>query len=112
MEDALANQRVHPDILNEFTIYLSNADKYDWLDAQRSINFAEALLRNQFLQSNNSKGKLSLMLAKLYGDIGDYPLMLQHLEIAHKKLPKDKEIAKLYNDVISHKIQRIEIVPY
>jgi len=112
MEDALANQRVHTDILNEITLYLSNADTYDWLDAQRSIVFAEALSRNRFLQSNNSKGKLSLMLAKLYGDIGDYPLMLQHMEIAHKQLPKDKDLDKLYDDVISKKIQRIEIVPY
>ena len=112
MEDALANQRIHPYILNEFTLYLSNADNYDWPDTQRSIVFADALSRNRFLQSNNSKGKLSLMLAKLYGDVGDYPLMLKHMEIAHKQFPEDKDIAKLYDDVISNKIQRIEIVPY
>lgn len=111
MEDAFASQRVHPDILNEFTLYLSNADTYNWSDPKRSIVFADALLRNRFLQSNNSKGKLSLILAKLYGDIGDYPLMLKHMEIAHKQFPKDKDIAKLYDDVISHKIQRIKIVP-
>ncbi len=112
MEDALANQRVHPYILNEFTLYLSNADIYDWPDTQRSIVFADALSRNRFLQSNNSKGKLSLMLAKLYGDVGDYPLMLKHMEIAHKQFPEDKDIAKLYDDVISNRIHRIEIVPY
>jgi len=33
------------------------------------------------------------------------------MEIAHKQFPKDKDIAKLYDDVISHKIQRIKIVP-
>ena len=112
MEDALANQRVHPDILNEFTVYLSNVDIYDWSDPQRSIISADALLRNRFMQTNNSKGKLSLILAKLYGDVGDYPMMLQHIGIAHKQFPKDKVIAKLYDDVVSHKIQRIEIVPY
>jgi len=111
MEDALENQRVHPDILNEFTVYLSNADTYNWSDPKRSIVFADALSRNRFLQSNNSKGKLSLILAKLYGDVGDYALMLQHIEIAHKQFPKDKDIAKLYDDVMSHKIQRIEIIP-
>jgi len=111
MEDALANQRVHPDILNEFILYISNADTYDWLDPQRSIVFADILLRHPFLQSSHSKGKLSLILAKLYGDIGDYPLMLQHMEIAHKQLPKDKDLDKLYDDVINNKIQKIEIVP-
>ena len=111
MEDAFASQRVHPDILNEFTLYLSNADTYNWSDPKRSIVFADALSRSRFLQSNHSKGKLSLILAKLYGDVGDYPLMLKHMEIAHKQFPKDKDIAKLYDDVISHKIQRIKIVP-
>ncbi len=111
MEDALANQRAHPDILNEFTLYLSNADTYNWSDPKRSIVFADALSRNRFLQSNNTKGKLSLIFAKLYGDVGDYPLMLQHMEIAHKQLPKDKDLDKLYDDVVSKKIQRIEIVP-
>jgi hypothetical protein len=104
MEDALANQRVHPDILNEFILYISNADAYNWLDAQRSIVFADILLRNPFLQSSHLKGK--------FGDIGDYPLMLQYMEIAHKQLPKDKDLDKLYDDVINNKIQKIEIVPY
>jgi len=112
MEDALASQRVHGSILSEFVLYLSNADTYDWPDTQRSIVFAVALLRNPFLQSNHSKGKLSLALAKLYADIGDYPLLLRHMEIAHKQFPADKDLAKLYDDVISNKIQRIEIVPY
>jgi len=112
MEDALANQIVYSSILNQFTTYLSNADKYDWLDAQRSINFAEALLRNRFLQVDAIKGRLNLILVKLYGDIGDYPLSLQHLEIAHKQLPENKDLAKFYDDVISHKIQKIKIVPY
>jgi len=112
MEDALANQRVHPDILNEFILYLGNADTYNWSDPKRSIIFADALSRSRFLQSNHTKGKLSRILAKLYGDIGDYPLMLQHMEIAHKQFPEDKDLAKLYDDVISHKIQRIKIVPY
>ena len=112
MTDALANQSAHASILNEFILYLSNADAYDWLDAQRSITFADALSRNRFLQSNHSKGKLSLALAKLYGDIGDYPMLLHYLEIAHKQFPQDKELAKLYDDVVSNKIQRIEIVPY
>jgi len=111
MEDALENQRVHPDILNEFTVYLSNADTYNWSDPKRSIVFADSLSRNRFLQSNNSKGKLSLILAKLYADVGDYPLMLQHMEIAHKQFPEDKHLAKLYDDVINNKIQKIEIVP-
>jgi len=111
MEDALANQRIHPDILNEFTLYISNADAYNWLDAQRSIAFADILLRNPYLQSSHSKGRLSLLLAKLYGDIGDYPLMLQNMEIAHKQLPKDKDLDKLYDDVINKKIQKIQIVP-
>jgi len=112
MEDALANQIVYSSILNQFTTYLSNADKYDWLDAQRSINFAEALLRNRFLQVDAIKGRLNLILVKLYGDIGDYPLSLQHLEIAHKQFPENKDLAKFYDDVISHKIQKIKIVPY
>ncbi|MCH8080653.1 MAG: hypothetical protein IIA06_12900, partial [Proteobacteria bacterium] len=112
MEDALASQRVHGSILSEFVLYLSNADTYDWPDTQRSIVFAVALLRNPFLQSNHTKGKLSLALAKLYADIGDYPLLLRHMEIAHKQFPADKDLAKLYDDVISNKIQRIEIVPY
>ena len=113
MEDALASQRVHHYIMNEFIKYLINADNYNWPDTQRSIVFANALLRNPvLLQSNHFKGKLSLTLAKLYGDIGDYPLMRQHMEIAHKQLPKDKDLDKLYDDVISNKIQRIEIVPY
>ncbi|MCH9049209.1 MAG: hypothetical protein IH836_09815 [Proteobacteria bacterium] len=112
MEDALASQRVHGSILSEFVLYLSNADTYDWPDTQRSIVFADALSRNPFLQSNHSKGKLSLALAKLYADIGDYPLLLRHMEIAHKQFPADKDLAKLYDDVISNKIQRIEIVPY
>jgi len=111
MEDALANQRVHPDILNEFKLYLSNADTYNWSDPKRSIVFADALSRNRFLHSNSSKGRLSLILAKLYGDIGDYESMLQHMEIAHKQFPKDKSLAKLYDDVLTNKIQRIEIVP-
>jgi len=112
MEAALANQSVYSSILNQFTTYLSNADKYDWLDAQRSINFAEALLRNRFLQVDAIKGRLNLILVKLYGDIGDYPLSLQHLEIAHKQFPENKDLAKFYDDVISHKIQKIKIVPY
>ena len=112
MEDALASQIVHNSILSEFILYLSNADTYDWPSTQRSIVFADALLRNPFLQSNHSKGRLSLALAKLYGDIGDYPLLLKHIEIAHKQFPEDKDLAKLYDDVVSHKIQRIKIVPY
>jgi len=113
MEDALANQSVYSSILNQFTIYLSNADKYDWpADTQRSIKFAEALLRNRFLQADAIKGRLNLILVKLYGDVGDYPLSLQHLEMAHKQFPENKDLAKFYDDVISHKIQRIKIVPY
>ncbi len=113
MESALASQRVHHDIMNEFIRYLINADNYDWPDTQRSIVFANALLRNPvLLQSNHFKGKLSLTLAKLYGDIGNYTLMLQHMEIAHKKFPGDKDIARLYDDVINNKIQKIGIVPY
>jgi len=113
MENALASQRVHHDIINEFIRYLINADNYDWPDTQRSIVFANALLRNPvLLQSNSFKGRLSLTFAKLYGDIGDYPLMLQHMEFAHKQFPEDKGITRLYDDVISKKIQRIEIVPY
>ena len=111
MEDALANQRVYVSILNQFTLYLSNADINEWTDTQRSINFAEALLRNRFLQVDAIKGRLNFILTKLYDDIGDNLLMLQHLEIAHKQLPENKILAKFYDDVISHKIQRIKIVP-
>jgi len=113
MEDALANQSVYSSILNQFTIYLSNADKYDWpADTQRSIKFAEALLRNRFLQADAIKGRLNLILVKLYGDVGDYPLSLQHLEIAHKQFPENKDLAKFYDDVVSNKKRRIEIVPH
>ena len=113
MEDAFASQRVYSSILSQFTINLSNIAKYDWLaDTQRLIDIAHALSRNPYLQNHHSKGRLNLILAKLYGDIGDYPLMLQHIEIAHKQLPEDKGLDKLYDDVISHKVQRIEIVHY
>ena len=112
MTNALANQRVHVSILNEFVLYLSNADTYGWLDAQRSITFANALSRNRSLQSNISKGRLSRALVKLYADMGDYPMLLHHLEIAHKQFPEDKELAKLYDDAVNNKIRRIEMAPY
>ncbi|MGK0296862.1 MAG: hypothetical protein ACI9XC_000461 [Gammaproteobacteria bacterium] len=106
MEDEFANRRVYSSILNQFTTYLGNAETYDWpVDTQRLINFAEALLHNPFLEIRALKGNLSLILFKLYGDIGDYSLSLQHLEMAHKQLPQEKDLTKLYDDVISKKFK-------